>query len=77
MIEESNYCTDNMKKHYDKEPITAKKDNEDFRNSKCWICNIAYIDHFHVTGKCRDSAHRECNINVKLNHRIPVVFHNL
>ena len=23
------------------------------------------------------SAHRDCNINVKLNHRISVVFHNL
>ena len=30
-----------------------------------------------MTGKYGGSAHRDCNINVKLNHKIPVVFHNL
>ena len=25
----------------------------------------------------RGSAHRDCNINVELNYKIPVVFHNL
>ena len=29
-----------------------------------------------VKDHCKIS-HRDCNINVKLNHRIPVVFHNL
>ena len=33
--------------------------------------------HCHITRKYRSSAHRDCNINVKLNHNIPVVFHNL
>ena len=27
--------------------------------------------------KYRGSAHRDCNINLKLNYKIPVVFHNL
>ena len=27
--------------------------------------------------KYRGSTHRDCNINLKLNHKIPVVFHNL
>ena len=31
----------------------------------------------HSTGKYRGSAHRYCNINIKLNHKIPIVFHNL
>ena len=31
----------------------------------------------HITGRYRGSAHRDCNINVKLNHEIHVVFHNL
>ena len=60
-------------------------ENENFKNStKCWICDNDYVDndlrvrdHCHITGKYRGSTHRNCNINVKLNHKILVVFHNL
>ena len=84
-MEEGKYCSDVMKKHFNKELVMTKEDNEDFENStKCWICDNDYIDndvkvrdHCHITGKYRGSAHRDCNINVKLNHKIPVVFHNL
>ena len=63
----------------------AKEDDEDFENSsKCWISDSSYVDddvkvrdHCHITGKYRDAAHRSCNINVKLNHKIAVVFHSL
>ena len=63
----------------------TKKDNEDFENStKCWIFDNDYIDgdvkvrdYCSITGKSRGSAHRDCNINLKLNHKIPVIFHNL
>ena len=48
------------------------------------ICDNDYIDtdvkvrgHCHITGKYRGSAHRDCNINVKLNYKSPAVFHNL
>ena len=47
------------------------------------ICDNDYIkmmkvrDHCHITRKYRGSAHRNYNINVKLNHKIPVVFYNL
>ena len=58
-IEESKYCSDVMKKHFNK-------------STKCWTCDNDYIDgdvtvkdHCHVTGKYRGSAHRDCNINVK------------
>ena len=85
MIEKSKYCSEVMKKHFNKELVMTKEDNEDFKNStKCWICDNDYVDndvkvrdHCHITGKYRGSAHRDCNINVKLNHKIPVVFHNL
>ena len=61
------------------------EDDEDFENStKCWICDNVYADGdvkvrdpCHITGKYRDSAHRNCNINAKLSHKIPIVFHNL
>ena len=74
-----------MKKKFNRELVMTKEDNEDFENcSKCWICDNDYIDgdvkvrdHCHINGKHRGSAHRDCNINVKLNHKISVVFHNL
>ena len=33
MIEESNYCSEMMKNHFNKELVMNKKDNEDFKNS--------------------------------------------
>ena len=33
-------------------------------------------DQCHITGKYRGSAHKDCNINVKLDHNIPIVLHN-
>ena len=32
-IEESRYCSDVTKKHFNKEPVMTKNDNEDFDNS--------------------------------------------
>ena len=63
----------------------TKEDNENFRDStKCWIYDNDYIDtdvkargHCHITGKNRGSAFRDCNTNFKLNHKIPIAFHNL
>ena len=73
-----------MKKHCNKELVLSKEDNEDFENSiKCWICDNDYNDdvkgrdHCHITGKYRRSVHRDFHINVKLNHKIHVIFHNL
>ena len=74
-----------MKKHFKKELVMTKENNEDFKNStKCLTCDNDYFDndfevrdHCHITGKYRGSAHRDCNINLKLNHINPVVFHNL
>ena len=33
--------------------------------------------HCHITEKYRGSTHRNCNINVKLNHKICIAFQNL
>ena len=85
MVEESKYCSVVMKKHFNKKHVMTKEDDKDFENSaKCWICDNAYVDgdvkvrdHCHVARKYRGSARRDYNINVKLNHKIPVVFHNL
>ena len=66
MIKESKYCSDVMKKHFNKELVMTKKDDEDFERStstKCWICDNVYVDvdvkvrdHCHITGKYRHSA---------------------
>ena len=85
IIQESKYCSDVMKKHFNKELVMTKENNDDFENSpKCWICDNDYIDtdvkvkdNCHITGKYRDYTHRDCNINAKLNHKTRVVFYNL
>ena len=74
-----------MKKQFNKNIVMTKVDDEDFENyTKCWICENVYVDghvrvrdHCHTTRKHRGSAHRDCNINIKLNHKIPIIFHNL
>ena len=83
--EESKYCKEVIKKHFNKKLLITKEDNEYFENStKCWICNNHYVDndvkvrdHCHIIGKCRGSAHRDCNINLNLNKKVPVAFYNL
>ena len=54
-----------------------------FNSAKdCHICHKELgddrvRDHCHITGKFRAAAHNDCNVNYKLRHRIPVIFHNL
>ena len=84
MVEESKCCNEVLKNHFNKEIVMTKEDNEYFKNStKCWICDNDYVDNdvkvkdcSHIAGKYRGSAHRDCNINFKLNHKIPVMFHS-
>ena len=52
--------------------------------TKCWIYDNEYIDndvkvrhHCHITGKQRGSAQGDCNMNLKLNHKASIIFHNL
>ena len=71
-----------MKKYFNKEFSMDREDGEELENStKCRICDISYIEddvkvrnHCHITVKYRNSAHKDGNINVKLNHKLPVVF---
>ena len=39
--------------------------------------DIKVIDHYNVTGKHKSTAHRNCNIKISLNYKIPIVFQNL
>ena len=79
------YYSDMIKKHFNKELVMTKEDNENFNNStKCWICYNDYIyddvkvrDHYHIIGKYKCSRRRDNDTNLKLNHKISIVFHNL
>ena len=85
MIDEIKYCSDVVKNHFNKELVMTEKDNENFESStKYWVCDNDYNDadikvrdHCHITGKHLGSGHRDFNINVNLNYKIPVAFYNL
>ena len=65
--------------------MMSVKDEEKFQSSnKCWICNKLFPkedkkvrDQDHIIGKYRGSAYSNCNINLKLTKKVPVIFHNL
>ena len=79
-----------IKKHFNKNLIMSAEEEEEEEEEKfqltnsCWICNKLFDvgdekvrDHCHITGKYRGAAHWNCNINLKLTKKIPVIFHNL
>ena len=74
-----------MKKYFNKNLIMSEEDEKTFQSSnKCWMCNELFTDedkkvrdHDHITGEYRGCAHSDCNINLKLNREVSVIFHNL
>ena len=73
-----------MKKHFKKNLIMSKKEEHSFQQSNsCWICkklinhdDEKFRDHCHITSKFRGAAHQNCNLNVPLTKRIPLIFYN-
>ena len=65
-----------MKKNFNKEVVMTNKGTENLKNStKSWICDNDYFETVvkvrdHITRKYKGSPHRDCNINLKLNHKI-------
>ena len=74
-----------MKKYFNKNLIMSEEDEKTFQSSdKCWMCNKLFTDedkkvrdHDHITEKYRGCAHSDSNINLKLNRKVSVIFHNL
>ena len=66
-----------------KKMIFGKEEADRFNKATyCWICEKELgenqvRDHCHFTGKYRDAAHNECNLNYRKPKFTPVVFHNL
>ena len=67
----------------EKMKITNEQQNEFQRSTICYICNGKLSkkdkvrDHCHVTGEYRGAAHKNCNLQLKISTKVPVVFHNL
>lgn len=64
--------------------LTAEEHERFINSTHCHICNkefkvddVKVRDHDHQTGKFRNAAHQNCNLNYKEDFVIPVVFHNL
>ena len=64
--------------------ISEKEENYFQKATSCHVCGENYkksdifvIDHYHVTGMYRESAHNSCNRSFKLTFKIPVIFHHL
>ena len=85
ILEEHKYCKKIMKKHFNKYLIITEEEKNLFQESNnCWICkklidndNEKVRDNCHVTGKFREAAHWNCNINFQLTKKVPLIFHNL
>ena len=85
ILKKYKYCKKVMNKHFNKNLIMSEEEEHLFQQSNSyWICEKLIgndeekvIDHCHVTGKFRDAAHWDCNINFQLTKKIPVIFYNL
>ena len=88
MLEEVKYCKDVIKKSFNKPLVMTEDDEMRFKlMDECYICGENYVekdvrvrDHCHITGKFRGSAHRDCNLKLRIKPediKIPVIFHNL
>ena len=59
------------------------QDGEIYNNLQiCWIwkedLNTNKVgDHCHITGKFRGAAHNQCNLKLKIQKKLPIIFHNL
>ena len=85
ILDEHKYCKIIKKNYFNQKLLMSTKDEEIFRlPNKCWICgklfdenSVRVRDHCHIFGKFRGAAHQDCNINLKISNRVPVIFHNL
>ena len=64
--------------------VITSEQQEEFENAKeCWVCkgefyekNKKVRDHCHFTGIYRGAAHNKCNLRLKQDKTVPVLFHN-
>ena len=73
-----------MKKHFNKNLTMSEEEHLFQQRKNYWICTklIDQADgkvrnHCHVTGKFRGAAQWNCNINLQLTKKVPIIFHKL
>ena len=73
-----------MKKHFNKNLVMSQEEHLFQQSSSCWICETLIDnddekvrDHCHIIGRFRRAVHWSCNINLQLNKKFPIIFHNL
>ena len=84
IFREYSYCKSVMKNHFNKNLVRTTEENKKFERSNiCWICNkliendYKVRDHCHISGKYRGAAHWSCNVDLKINKKLVMIFHNL
>ena len=74
-----------MEEYFNKNLImTEEEESLSQKSNICWICKKFIsnneekaIDHCHVTRKFRGATHWNCNANLQLIKKVPIIFHNL
>ena len=83
IFNEYSYCKSIIKKHFNKNLIISIEEEEQFEKTEiCWFCNKLIEndkvrDYCYITGKYRGAAHWNCNINLKITKKLPIIFHDL
>ena len=83
ILEEYEYCSNVMKKYFNKYLIMTEGEEEIFQSSnKCCdklfdLVDEKVRDHCHISGKFRGAAHFSCNANLKITKKVTVIFHNI
>ena len=85
ILKEYKYCKKVINTHFNKNLIMSEEEEHLFQqSSNCWICKKLIDndeekvrDNYHINGKFRGAAHRDCNMNFRLTKKFPVIFHNL
>ena len=78
ILKERRYCKKIIKDQFNKNFVMTEEEEHLFQESNgCWICkkiidneDEKVRDHCRITGKFRDSAHWDCNINFQLTKKI-------
>src|SRR5277367_5195107 len=85
LFEEEKIINKHLKEFSESKMNMTKADWKNYDNAKkCYVCkgeftteNKKVRDHCHVINQYRGAACNKCNLQLKLSHKIPVIFHNL